>query len=469
MGLRTESPNGFGKVRRLAGRSAQLAGGLGLRVWHLLVRNRLAIAIASLFWLIFRSGSQPRRLSYPCQQVAAFNVGAFVAGLIPALFLFKKNRTGPSVPRSIMIRRQIVAAGLLFVGAWLSIEGYQFAQNLTLPEIPAVPARAEEAIPTTVGIAQRDLTQGESFTEAEIELLVRRAVQRAGGLEDVIEAGDWVVLKPNLVQSFWDGSQGVVTDPRVCAAVVKLAWEAGAGQVSIAEGTADGAGANSTWVAYTTSGYDGTDGPSDRYFDYDTNVQLLDLNDAGGKDPNPVQNCQWVELGDNAALRKAPLGYWVPNTVMDCDVFITVPTFKNHSNGTVTLSLKNRVGCPPNDIYHHPSMDTMKWGLVHSTTEGGPDGNGFPSNVLPTPGHEHEIVHRTIVDLNLVRPQDFVVIDGLMGRTAPAPWARWTDRSLASSETASGKSGTTSRRTTLRPTAGRCGRSRRRPGSSALT
>ena len=49
----------------------------------LLVRNRFAIAIASLVWLIWRSGSQPRRLAYPCQQAAAANLG-----VLAVLFIF---------------------------------------------------------------------------------------------------------------------------------------------------------------------------------------------------------------------------------------------------------------------------------------------------------------------------------------------------------------------------------------------
>lgn len=53
--------------------------------WQLLARNRYAIAIASLIWLVWRSGTKPQRLGYPCQQAAAANVGALAVLLVPAL------------------------------------------------------------------------------------------------------------------------------------------------------------------------------------------------------------------------------------------------------------------------------------------------------------------------------------------------------------------------------------------------
>jgi hypothetical protein len=43
--------------------------------WGIVARNKLAIAVASLIWLLWRSGAQPRRLAYPCQQAAAANLG----------------------------------------------------------------------------------------------------------------------------------------------------------------------------------------------------------------------------------------------------------------------------------------------------------------------------------------------------------------------------------------------------------
>lgn len=383
---------------------------------RLLLRNRLAIAIASLAWLIYRSGTQPRRISYPCQQAAALNVGAFAAGLIPALWLWRK----PACPRAAAARavvgRQVLGAGLLFVAALLGIEGYQYAQSLVPASLPDVPARSTEPEHTIVGIAQRS-PAGTSYTTAEIEAMVRLAIARAGGLTPLMtdRNGDGqisVILKPNLVQGE-DPTDGVVTDPRVCAAVVKVAKESGATRVGIAEGTAVGGSMHNrsaTWDALNAAGYDGN---RDRKFDYDTTVQLHDLNDSGGlhqADPGKVT----LVTIPNGVIRTQ---YYVPNVLLECDVLICVPTFKNHYNGTVTLALKNRIGCAPNDLYHSDGSWGIgfqgKLGLVHYTDQ------GFACTVEPCPSasNENEIVQRTIVDLNLVRPLDFAVVDGLIGVT----------------------------------------------------
>ena len=49
---------------------------------------------------------------------------------------------------------------------------------------------------TQVGIVRSDAWP----SDAEVEAMVREAVQLAGGLESVIHPGDVVVIKPNLVQ-----------------------------------------------------------------------------------------------------------------------------------------------------------------------------------------------------------------------------------------------------------------------------
>lgn len=378
------------------------------RLWRLILNNRLAIAITSLLWLIYRSGTQPRRLAYPCQQVAAVNVGAFAAGLIPALWLWRKPKC--PVSRRVMIRRQILAALILFVVGVVGIETYQYAQTAEPDEPPIISARTTPSIPTTVGI-HRQAPAGASYTTAEIESMVRQAVSLAGGLSSLItdknsDGTIKVAIKVNLVQSKWSGTSGVVTDPRVCAAVVKIVEELGAHQVTIVEGSGDGDGRNTTWTAFRNAGYDTN---SDRLFDYDTSVPLFDLNDSGGTDQYDPTKVTLVTI-PNGVIRTQ---YWVPKILLDCDAFISVPTFKNHFNGTVTFAMKNRVGCAPADIYHYPGLTYTKWALVHTTA------GGFPCTVAPCPSssNENEIVQRTIVDLNLIRPNDFAIVDALIGIT----------------------------------------------------
>jgi uncharacterized protein (DUF362 family) len=406
---RSTDSRSFESERRPPSLPARIASRLG----RLILRNRLAVAIASLLWLIYRSGTQPRRLNYPCQQVAAVNVGAFAAGLIPALWLWRRPKC--PVARRVAVRRQLIAAAILFVTALVGIEGYQYAQSLGPPSRPIVPVRLSDPQHTVVGIAHRD-PQGSWYTTAEIEAMVRLAIARAGGLQRLMvdkntDGQVSVILKPNLVQAE-DPTDGVVTDPKVCAAIVKVAKEAGATQVGIAEGTAVGGSINdrrATWDAMAAAGYDAN---QDRKFDYDTSVSLYDLNDSGGLHQADPTKVTLVTI-PNGVIRAQ---YYVPNVLLNCDVLISVPTFKNHTHGVVTLSMKNRIGCAPNDLYHSDSSWGSgfqgKQGLVHFTNE------GYPATVPPQPTTESQVVQRTIVDLNLVRPQDFAVIDGLIGVTS---------------------------------------------------
>jgi uncharacterized protein (DUF362 family) len=245
----------------------------------------------------------------------------------------------------------------------------------------------------TQGITEVAIVKSDSSTvsDDEVEAMVRQAVALAGGLESVIEPGDTVVIKPNLV---WDAHPecGHVTDPLVTRAVVKLAQEAGAGQVLIAEGSAvyvsGGHDRFPTKAAFHVSGHDGNHDMVDDV----TGVPLIDLNISG--DDTDARDPDYVTLVTlpNGLIRNQ---YWIPNPILNADVLIGVPVLKNHGLSGLTLALKNMIGIAPNDIYHAPGEPVLKSELSHSAED------------LP----------RHIVDLNLCRPMDFVVVDGLRGMT----------------------------------------------------
>jgi len=254
----------------------------------------------------------------------------------------------------------------------------------TLQQRTAYSASSANA-PTEVGIAQ---APSWPISDPEVEALVREAVTLAGGVDSIIGPGETVVVKPNLV---WGAApeEGYTTDPRVTRAVVRLAQEAGAGQVIIADGAAlyrDGHDARHATVrAFQLCGYD-ADG---NMVDDVTGALLVDLNDAGGLDEHDSDLVRKVRLRNGLIWTE----YWLPNVILDADVVIGVPALKNHSHGGVTLALKNQIGIAPSDIYHSPGSRMFKMALGH-----GPDDLG-----------------RHIVDLNQARPLDFVVLDGLRG------------------------------------------------------
>ncbi len=413
------------------------ASGLVRRLWHLLLQHRLTLAIVSLLWLLLRSGPQPRRLSYPCQRAAAANVLSVLAFLVPA-FLLTGSKPRLATNRSYLLRRRLLVATLIFAAVFVAPVGYRFGIALLEASVPDVPQPPEEPPPATVAIVQQPRAEN-YYTAQEINLMVEQAVALAGGLDQIMVDRDQdgqilVLLKPNLVLdiSFSDFPEnGITTDPRVVASVVRQVKEAAArvglpAEIVIAEGSAGPAdwtnghmGRDITWYAFRECGYD-TD--SDGHFDFDPDVSFYDLNDCGGIDPDPPFNCTQVTL-ENAVMRRQ---YWAADILLACDVLISIPTLKNHSDADISLALKNRVGTAPSDIYHCrltipdfiDHQQQMKLSL-HSDEEGFPwdidRANGFDYPYYT--GDWDRIINYSVVDLNLVRPQDFAIIDGLVGVT----------------------------------------------------
>ena len=58
-------------------------------LWHKIESSFFFVALASLFWLIYKSGTKPSRIVYPCQRVAATNLSTFVIVAVASpLYLF---------------------------------------------------------------------------------------------------------------------------------------------------------------------------------------------------------------------------------------------------------------------------------------------------------------------------------------------------------------------------------------------
>jgi len=199
----------------------------------------------------------------------------------------------------------------------------------------------------------------------------RRAVEASGEWPGPVGiAGCRVVIKPNLVVPM-TAETGVTTDPEVVRALVDLALEASAAEVRIVEGGIDGA-------HFSACGYDVFDS-------YDPRVALADLSQE------PV------------VLAKVPGGMayyrlYMPELLMGEDVFfISAAKLKTHFHTHATLAMKNLVGLAPVQIYREPPDDEWRW-VMH-----------------------YRGISQVIVDLNLVRPIDFAVVDGVIGMEGEGP------------------------------------------------
>ncbi len=156
----------------------------------------------------------------------------------------------------------------------------------------------------------------------DVSTAVEAAVELAGGLG--VHDGDVVVIKPNAKNQSPPG-YGIVTDPRVVEALVRLAYQYGARKVKIAEGAAYPTGAYNTFAAFDAIGITAIAGRWD--------VELVDLNSYDSVDvevPNGFV-LDWVRVG---------------RSVLDADVVINVPVLKTHQGTLLSACVKNMgVGC----------------------------------------------------------------------------------------------------------------------------
>jgi uncharacterized protein (DUF362 family) len=161
----------------------------------------------------------------------------------------KPGSDGPPVDTSRPSRREVLgrlagAVGVLGVTAagaralW-DKGGYDVALSSEARQVRDYRIVARDAEHAELAIARAapkepgDDSPGASATPEE---LVRRAVQAMGGMPKFVSRGDIVVVKPNIG---WDRMpiHAANTNPDVVAAVIKLAYEAGAKKVIVADGS----------------------------------------------------------------------------------------------------------------------------------------------------------------------------------------------------------------------------------------
>ncbi|MFH1709525.1 MAG: DUF362 domain-containing protein [bacterium] len=169
-----------------------------------------------------------------------------------------------------------------------------------------------------------------------------------------VKKGDRVIIKVSLDEAKPSGS-GLVTNAEAVRAIVRMAKEAGAKRIIIADGSLRA----NTWKAFKAAGYD--------KMAKEEGVVLKDL------DADYLWRA-WLPDGDG--YKK----YSVATTVLNCEVFINVPVVKLDNETSPALSLKNLLGIMC-------GKRAKKW--------------------LPKGGKLDEL----IVDMNLIRQSDLVVID----------------------------------------------------------
>jgi uncharacterized protein (DUF362 family) len=263
----------------------------------------------------------------------------------------------------------------------------------------------------------------QSLTYEQVKEMVSLAIEyghpKSGGLGTIIPQNAWVVIKPNIVfikpQGGW--RVGDTTDLRVVKAVFEyVAEHSFAQRITLAEGGSyRGLGDNRSgdqvyqdekrvdaytvdWGAVDYPGFTGTVQGMleelsvhypEKQFDY------VDLNYDVVRDGNDDPVAYEVPISETGVGAISPrTEYYVTNTIVNCDVLISVPVMKTHGNAGMTAVFKNYIGTAPREMYAGSGWWNANLHNWHSI-----DGNIDPA----------------ICDLAAFHPPDFAVVDGIRG------------------------------------------------------
>jgi uncharacterized protein (DUF362 family) len=274
-------------------------------------------------------------------------------------------------------------------------------------------------------------------------------------LSNIIQEGDTVLLKPNLVGKSGFAREGCTRTP-VLRPLVDFAVRAGASQVIIAEGSS---------LPYPDSAVFGPDYANitglvqalqSRYPDVDITFKDLNLDDFtwvsleenssfyGVYTPQQLYSKSDIRMDENSYYYAAdsrgydPNGYTpglyaIANTVFQADVFINVPKMKVHMITGVTMSLKNLIGITVSSTGNTTHEETIKdvphWN--NSAAE-----HAYGEVLISQDSFENDVVWRVMADLNrivlyadgggalqLVKQRRYLsVVDAIIGMEGPTAY-----------------------------------------------
>jgi len=287
--------------------------------------------------------------------------------------------------------------------------------------VPIEPTPAAES--SVVSLVQSTTTtQAANFTYTEIKALVTEAVTLAGGLDGIVKTGDVVVLKPNVLTTYYgwstsgtaipDKVNGVCTDWRVVQATAELVRaiigpynsSTGKGKIMLIEGSCNGdMAAQFANIGYTktnlteineiigldTEGGAYSPGDGTSLTAYVTQVTLSDYK------YKTVPSGSYWGASSYKTYYKGDGKYWVSKKMYEADALISIPVVKNHGSAVVTGSIKNiSIGAAPPKVYGIANGSIGRNGMVN---------------------HDSINLHEWIADFFSCLPADFVVMDGLQG------------------------------------------------------
>lgn len=336
-----------------------------------LAGNGLFIGIASLLWLLYRSGTKPSRIVYPCQRAAAS--ASYVFLISPAILLIsglidrvnsKLVHTAWRLNSRAKGKRALI---ILFILTSSSVL------------LSALVVRANLSEDLTTLIKRRTSLQEKLATvsvvrvqENDVERALRKAIDHLGGLGAIVPEGSRVLIKPNLVRN---QPPPDTADPTIVEALIHILEEKKPEVMWVAEGSGEG----DTFDNFKALGY----------------LQVAERTGAKLVDLNYGEMANFTVQGGGVVFSD----FTFNKILSEVDVFISVAAMKTHSQAVLTLGMKNLIGIAPGSVY------------------------GFPKSILHERASKNgdDYMAGVIVDLCRARRIDLVVVDGRVGMEGQGP------------------------------------------------
>lgn len=169
--------------------------------------------------------------------------------------------------------------------------------------------------------------------------MAREAIGHLGGMSAFVKPGDTVLIKPNQTV-FYSAEEGCTTDPLLVGALIRLAKEAGAARVQVAESSG---GFFSSLQCMKITGMAAV---AER-----EGAEVIDL--GSDRVPNVT-----VPVPKGRVIKEVPL----PKPLVEADVIIDAPKAKNHHIEPISGALKNWVGTVNQQWrdHHHGDLDMIE-------------------------------------------------------------------------------------------------------------
>jgi uncharacterized protein (DUF362 family) len=374
--------------------------------------SSLLFTLACMAWLVWRVGTNPTRIGYPCQRIALAQIVLYFSSIaIPLVAI------APNALRYVRNNEYLKIAAIVLVVASLivGLRSYESHRETQLRAMGsgtiALPSAAKSLSAGHPDQVQGLLSSGFPLAPNGLEAVVSVSydpaidyggtapydpevnpaygfvwdtVERLGlgnstsPLDELIEPGDKVLIKPNWV----DYGPAVYTRPEVVRPLIDMAIAAGANQVYVGDG---GVGVPKTNSVMDEAGY------SDMLSELDSRHPAIALSTANLNVLS--EGWHWVYLGGNSSFAGSGHSHWdlssdgevtlfdrtyrrtadpqgvnpngnttgwyaVNDAVLDADVIINMPKMKTHQSMISTLAIKNLVGCTLGSTFNEDLEDS---------------------------------------------------------------------------------------------------------------